>query len=66
MTTFYGVRNRLFLHREIHPGWSSARLLMGLNLLQKRFFQFRWGMLRATWDGLWAAARNRRGRDPRY
>ena len=66
MTTFYGVRNRLLLHREIRPRESSARMLIGLNLLQKRFFQFRWGMLRPTWDGLWAAARNQRGRDPRY
>lgn len=66
MTTFYGVRNRLLLHREIHPGRSFVRLLIGLNLLQKRFFQFRWSMLKPTWDGLWAAARNGRGRDPRY
>lgn len=66
LTTFYGVRNRLLLHRDIHPGQSLARLLIGLDLLQKRVFQFRWGMLRPTWDGLWAAARNRRGRDPRY
>jgi GT2 family glycosyltransferase len=66
LTTFYGVRNRLLLHREIHPGQSLARLLIGLDLLQKRLFQFRWGMLKPTWDGLWAAARNLRDRDPRY
>lgn len=66
LTIFYGVRNRLLLHRDIRPEESSARLLIGLDLLQKRFFQFRWGLLKPTWDGLWAAARNHRGRDPRY
>lgn len=66
LTIFYGVRNRLLLHREIHPDKASARLLIGLDLLQKRFFQLRWGMLKPTWDGLRAAARNLRGRDPRY
>ncbi len=66
LTVFYGVRNRLLLHRDLHPRAGSRRLLMGLNLLQKRFFQFRWGLLRPTWDGLGAAFRNGRGRDPRY
>lgn len=66
LTVFYGVRNRLRLHRELHPGARLARLGMGLDLLQKRFFQGRWGLLRPTWDGLLAAARNQRGRDPRY
>ncbi|HEX9082458.1 MAG TPA: glycosyltransferase family 2 protein [Holophagaceae bacterium] len=66
LTVFYGVRNRLALHRELHPTASAQRLLMGLNLLQKRFFQFRWGLLGPTWKGLWAAARGRQGRDPRY
>lgn len=66
LTVFYGVRNRLLLHRDIHPRRGTARFFMGLNLLQKRVFQFRWGLLKPTWDGLRAAARNRRGRDPRY
>jgi GT2 family glycosyltransferase len=66
MTTFYGVRNRLLLHREIHPKGQAARMFLGLHLLQKRFFQFRWGMLKPTWDGLLAGARNQRNRDPRY
>jgi GT2 family glycosyltransferase len=66
LTIFYGVRNRLRLHRDLHPNGGMARLLMGLDLLQKRFFQFRWGLLKPTWDGLWAAFRNQSGRDPRY
>jgi GT2 family glycosyltransferase len=66
LTTFYGVRNRLHLHREILPEKGLSRLLIGLNLLQKRLFQGRLGLLKPTWDGLWAAARNQRGRDPRY
>ncbi|HJV47632.1 MAG TPA: glycosyltransferase family 2 protein [Holophagaceae bacterium] len=66
LTVFYGVRNRLFLHREIQPQKGLARLLMGVDLLQKRFFQGRWRLLKPTLDGLLAAARNRRGRDPRY
>lgn len=66
LTVFYGVRNRLLLHRDLHPGAGWVRLLIGADLLQKRIFQFRWGLLRPTWDGLWAAFRNHRGRDPRY
>ena len=66
LTVFYGVRNRLLLHRDLHPKAWTTRLLMSLDLLQKRVFQFRWGLLKPTWDGLWAAARNRRGRDSRY
>lgn len=66
LTVFYGVRNRLLLHAELLPEARAARLLMGLDLLQKRFFQGRWGLLRPTFRGWLAAARNRRGRDPRY
>ena len=66
LTVFYGVRNRLLLHHELHPEAGLARLLMGLNLLQKRFFQGRWRLLRPTLDGVVAAAMGRRGRDPRY
>jgi hypothetical protein len=39
---------------------------MGLNLLQKRFFQGRWCLLKPTLDGIVAAAHGQRGRDPRY
>ena len=66
LTVFYGVRNRLRLHRDLHPSAWFVRLLMGLNLFQKRLFQGRWGLLTPTWAGIRAAARNQRGRDPRY
>lgn len=66
LTVFYGVRNRLLLHQDLHPEAGLARLGMALDLLQKRFFQGRWGLLLPTWRGLWAAQANRRGRDPRY
>ena len=66
LTVFYGVRNRLHLHRELHPEAGLMRLWMGLDLLQKRFFQLRWGLLKPTWDGLWAAEGGHRGRDSRY
>jgi hypothetical protein len=39
---------------------------MGLDLLQKRLFQGKWHLLKPTLDGVIAAARSRRGRDPRY
>lgn len=66
LTVFYGIRNRLLLHRDLHPEGHLARFWMSLDLLQKRFFQFRWGLLKPTWNGIWAAARSSRGRDPRY
>ncbi len=66
LTVFYGVRNRLLLHRDLHPGAGFARLGMALDLLQKRFFQGRWGLLLPTWHGISAAFRSLRGRDPRY
>ncbi len=66
LTVFYGVRNRLRLHAEIHPEAGAARLFMGLNQLQKRFFQGRWHLLKPTMDGIVAAALDHRGRDPRY
>lgn len=66
LTVFYGVRNRLLLHRDLHPRAGWTRLLMGIDLLQKRFFQGRWRLLCPTWDGLWAARADWRGRDPRY
>lgn len=66
LTVFYGVRNRLRLHQDLHPTARYARAMMGLNLLQKRLFQGRWRLLKPTWDGIWAAVQNRHGRDPRY
>ena len=66
LTVFYGVRNRLFLHRQIHPEACLTRFLMGLDGLQKRFFQGRWSLLRPTLDGWLAAAKGLRGRDPSY
>lgn len=66
LTVFYGVRNRLRLHAEIHPEAHATRLFMGLNLLQKRFFQGRWRLLKPTLDGILAAAHGQRGRNPRY
>ena len=66
LTVFYGVRNGLLLHKDLHPEARSVRLFMGLDLLQKRFFQGRWRLLKPTMDGLIAAAMGHRGRDPRY
>ena len=66
LATFYGVRNQLRLHREIHPGAGAARFAMGLHLLQKRLFQGRWGLLVHTFRAILASARGQVGRDPRY
>lgn len=66
LTVFYGVRNQLILHREIHPRRRGARLFMGVNLLQKRLFQGRWALLKPTLQGILAAAAGQLGRDPRY
>jgi GT2 family glycosyltransferase len=66
LTVFYGVRNQLLLHQELHPHRHAARLFMGLDLIQKRFFQLRWALLRPTLRGILAAAAGRHGRDPRY
>lgn len=66
LTTFYGVRNMLNLHRACLPHARSERFRMALHLLQKRLFQGRWGMLKPTWDGIRAAFGTQVGRDPRY
>jgi len=66
LTVFYGTRNRLLLHQQIHPERRLSRLLMSLNALQKRFFQGKWRLLKPTLDGLFAALTGRRGRDSRY
>lgn len=66
LSIFYGVRNQLRLHRQIHPGAGLARCLMALHLLQKRLFQGRWGLLGHTFRAILAAAGGQAGRDPRY
>lgn len=66
LSIFYGVRNQLLLHRQIHPGAGAARFGMTLHMLQKRFFQGRWGLLPHTLRGILASARGQVGRDSRY
>jgi GT2 family glycosyltransferase len=66
LSTFYGVRNQLTLHRQRHPRARAARLGIALHLLQKRFFQGRWGMLGTTLRAILASAHGQSGRDPRY
>lgn len=66
LTTFYGMRNLLLLHREAHPEKGLARVGMAFHALQKRFFQGRWGLLLPTWRGAVAGLRNERGRSAFY
>ena len=66
LAIFYGVRNQLRLHRELRPWAGPRRLLRAMHLLQKRFFQGRWGLLAPTLLGLAAAFMGRTGRDPRF
>jgi len=66
LAIFYGVRNQLRLHRELRPLAGPRRLLRAMHLLQKRFFQGRWGLLAPTLLGLAAAFMGRTGRDPRF
>lgn len=66
LSIFYGVRNQLILHRQLHPGAGPARLALALHLLQKRFFQGRFRLLPATWHGIRAGLAGQDGRDPRY
>ena len=66
LSIFYGVRNQLRLHRQIHPRGRLARLLMAVHMLQKRFFQGRWGLLGHTFRGILAGLADQKGRDPRY
>ena len=66
LSIYYGVRNQLRLHRELHPSRSAARLGMAAHLLQKRFFQGRWGLLAHTWRAIRAAARGETGRAEGY
>jgi len=66
LATFYGVRNQLNLHRQIHPEAGAARVGMAFNMLQKRFFQGRWRLLPHTLRGILAHEQGQEGRDPRY
>lgn len=56
-TIYYGARNALLLHRQLHPAHGATRLLMAFDLLQKRFFRGQWGHLRPTWRGVRDALR---------
>jgi hypothetical protein len=66
LAIFYGVRNQLNLHRQIHPESGAARVGMALNMLQKRFFQGHWRLLPHTLRGILAYEHGQKGRDPRY
>ncbi len=63
---FYSARNRLLLHRELHPDRCVERFWIALYVFQMRLFQGRPRLLRAAWHGVWAAHRGLDGRDPRY
>lgn len=63
---FYSARNRLLLHRELHPGGSFERFWIALYVFQMRLFQGRMDLLKAAWRGVMAARRGQTGRDPRY
>ncbi len=66
LSAFYGMRNLLLLHAELHPRRALARWVMGLHALQKRFFRGQWRVLSATWQGWRAGLAGRRNRDLRY
>jgi len=66
LQAFYSARNRLLLHRELHPDRCMERFWIALYVFQMRLFQGRPRLLRAAWHGVWAAHRGLDGRDPRY
>lgn len=66
LSTFYGMRNSLLLHAELHPDKIMGRWFLGLHALQKRVFRGQWRMLSATWQGWRAGLAGRQDRDPRY
>jgi GT2 family glycosyltransferase len=66
LSIFYGVRNTLRVHRQLHPAAQGERRLMAFHMLQKRFFQGRWGLLGHTLRGIRAGLADQGGRDPRY
>lgn len=51
-TLYYGARNALLLHRQIHPEAGFRRWLMGLDYLQKRFFRGQWHYLHPIAAGI--------------
>jgi len=66
LQAFYSARNRLLLHRELHPQGAMERFWIALYLFQMRLLQGRLRLLRAAWHGVWAAHHGLSGRDPRY
>ncbi|MBI3132577.1 MAG: glycosyltransferase family 2 protein [Acidobacteria bacterium] len=54
-TLYYGARNGLLFHRQIHPNAWLKRWIMGLNQLQKRFFRGQWHYLPPIAAGVWDA-----------
>ncbi len=56
-TLYYGARNALLLHRQIHPRATLERLLLGFDFLQKRFFRGQWSYLPPIWKGIRDALR---------
>lgn len=66
LQAFYSARNRLLLHRELHPARAVERLWIALYVFQMRLFQGRLDLLKAAWRGVWAARSGQKGRDPRY
>lgn len=66
LQAFYSARNRLLLHRELHPEGGFERFWIALYLFQMRLFQGRPKLLKAAWHGVWAAHQGQTGRDPRY
>lgn len=66
MTLFYGSRNMLLLHAQLHPRARLRRLALALYVLQRRLFRGQLLRLRPLCRGIAAGLRGRRGRDPRY
>ncbi len=66
LQAFYSARNRLLLHRELHPRGAFERFCIALYVFQMRLFQGRLDLLRAAWRGVRAAQAGQTGRDPRY
>lgn len=66
LQAFYSARNRLLLHRELHPKGGFERFWIALYILQMRFFQGRPSLVKAALHGIWAAHLQHTGRDSRY
>lgn len=56
-TLYYGARNALLFHRQIHPTTWFERWTMGLDFLQKRFFRGQWHYLHPIAAGVLDALR---------